>query len=106
MRNRCAARLPGKMPRALCHAQIFSLISHARFFVSLTQAASREAVSTAFLIFPPQSVAIDELSQLFRKCADAMMFFLMSNVSRDLIHIRFCYRECAIAPAPGEFSRY
>src|SRR6266480_14463 len=97
MRDRCAARLPGKMPRALCHAQIFSLISHDRFFVSLTpafrpvttQAASREAVSTAFLIFPPQSVAIDELSQLFRKCADAMMFFLMSNVSRDLIHIRF-----------------
>src|SRR5436309_14781868 len=83
-----------------------------RFFVSLTrafrpvttQAASREAVSTAFLIFPPQSVAIDELSQLFRKCAYAMMFFLMSNVSRDLIHIRFCYRECAIAAAPGEYS--
>jgi len=53
----------------------------------MLHAPSAQAVSTASLIPPPQSVPINELSQLLRECADAMMLFLIRDVPRYLIDI-------------------
>ena len=46
----------------------------------------RKAVSTAF-VFPVQPVAINELFELLRERADAMMLLLLRDISRDLIDI-------------------
>jgi hypothetical protein len=46
-----------------------------------------QAVLTAFIILPVQPVAIYKLSQFLRNRAHAMMFFLICDVSGDLIHI-------------------
>jgi hypothetical protein len=52
-----------------------------------------------------QSVAIEELFELLGERAHAMMFFLVRDVPRYLIHIRFRYGERAVASAPSEFYR-
>ena len=47
----------------------------------------RKAVSTAFLIFPPQPMSLDELPELVAERAHPMVLFLPSDIRGDLIDI-------------------
>ena len=47
----------------------------------------RKAVSTAFLIFPPQPMSFNELPQFVGERAHLMVLFLPSDIRGDLIDI-------------------
>ncbi len=49
-------------------------------------------------------MSLNEFLQFISERAHPMMFFLAGDVSRNSMQIRFGYRECAIATAPGELS--